>query len=234
MVAPAIHFRYIGRGIYSLPDAERLSGVPRRRIRRWMAGYSYRHEGELRHSSPAIASDLVQPEGTSVVGFVDLLEMRLLDAFRRYGLSWRTIRIAAEHAKELLGRHHPFSSRIFKTDGRTILAELVGATGDKHLLDLVRNQWEFEQIVAPYLYEGIEYNDLQEPERWWPLGQDRSVVIDPSRSFGAPIVAQEGVPTEVLAHAFDSEESIDVVARWYEVSKRAVKDALEFESRLRS
>jgi len=229
-VASGAGYRYLGRGIYSLPEAERLSGVPRGRIRRWMGGYHYRHKGEIRYSPPAIASNLIQPEETHLVDFADLLEVRLLDAFRTYGVSWRTIRIAAEHAKELLGRHHPFSSRIFKTDGRTILAELLGATGDKHLLDLVKNQWEFERIVSPYLYEGIEYNQLQEPERWWPLGEARLVVIDPARSFGAPIVVHEGVPTEVLARAFTAEGSVEAVARWFEVSEQAVRDAIEFES----
>jgi uncharacterized protein (DUF433 family) len=199
-----------------------------------MSGYHYRHGGEVRYSPPAIASDLLQPEGTKFVDFADLLEVRLLDAFREYGVSWRTIRIAAEHARELLGRHHPFSSRIFKTDGRTILAELVGATGDKHLLDLVRNQWEFERIVSPLLYEGIEYNQLHEPARWWPLGENRLVLIDPARSFGAPIVVPEGVPTEVLNRAFEAEGSVEAVARWYEVNEDAVRDAIQFESQLGS
>ena len=223
-------YRYIGRGIYSLAEAERLSGVPRRRIRRWMYGYAYTYKGQRRRSAPPVASDLEQPEGTKLVGFADVIEVRFLNAFREYGVSWKYIRIAAERAKELLGRHHPFSSRIFKTDGRTILAELAKSTGDKFLLDLVHDQWEFERIISPYLYAGIDYNQLHEPERWWPLGTDRQVVIDPHRSFGAPVVT-EGVPTRILASAFDAEESLEFVAKLYEVSVQAVRDAVEFERR---
>jgi uncharacterized protein (DUF433 family) len=222
-------FTLLGRGLYSLPEAEWLSGVPRGRIRRWMQGYSYRYKGESRRTTPAIASDLPDLGVGLVVAFADLLEVRFLDAFLKYGVGWRAIRIAAQRAKEMLGRHHPFSSRIFKTDGRTIMAELVGEFGDRHLLDLVRDQWQFEQVVAPYLYAGVDYNEMSEPERWWPLGEERHVVIDPAVILGAPVVAGIGVPTRIVANAVKAEGSTDLVARLFDVEVAAVEDALSFE-----
>lgn len=223
-------FRLIGRGLYSLPEAERLTGVPRGRIRRWTAGYSYRYRGERIYSPPVVAAGIESLAGAPAIDFADLLEVRFLDAFRRHGVSMPAIRLAAERAKELLGRHHPFSTKIFKTDGRTILAEIVPGVGDKVLLDLVKNQYAFEKIVAPYLYEGIEFNKLKEPERWWPLGEQRRIVLDPDRSFGAPICV-EGVPTQILVGSMRAEESAAVVSRLYQVSVDSVNDAVEFEAR---
>jgi hypothetical protein len=37
--------------------------------------------------------------------------------------------------------------------------------------------------------------------RWWPLGKQRSVVLDPQRSFGAPIASGSGIPTATLVLA---------------------------------
>jgi len=225
-------FRLIGQGVYSFSEASRLSRVPAPRIRRWTRGYTYVYRGEQRFSPPPIG---IHDEGQAdepLVSFADLLEVRFLNAFREYGVSWRTIRIASEAAKELLGRHHPFSSRIFKTDGRTILAEILRETGDSFLLDLVRSQYEFEKIVSPFLFAGIEYNDLSEPHRWWPLGDSRSVVVDPERAFGAPIVNAEGVPTQVLYNAYNAEQAFEFVAGWFEVSLESVKDAVAFEHSL--
>jgi uncharacterized protein (DUF433 family) len=69
--------------------------------------------------------------------------------------------------------------------------------------------------------------------RWFPMGEKRKVVvIDPQRAFGRPIVAEGGVPTEVLASAVAAEKSVERVARWYAVSPREVKAAVEFEQRL--
>ena len=112
---------------------------------------------------------------------------------------------------------------IFMTDGRTIMVEIVQETGDKALLDLVKSQYVFRSVLAPSLYAGFEFNDLDEPMRWWPLGMRRRVVVDPQRGFGAPIAAKSGVPTQVLASAYNVEKSYAYVSRWYEVEVREVK-----------
>ena len=228
-----ISFQHIGKGVYNLAEAERLIKIPRQRISRWTRGYTYRYKGEVRHTPPLIAwgAEHAVKEGP-ILSFLDLLEVRFLDAFFVHGVSRKAIRIAALNARELLGRHHPFSTYIFKTDGRSIFAEIAKGTDDKRLLDVVRNQFVFVQVISPSLYAGIEFGESNDPQRWWPLGKKHVVVIDPKRGFGAPIVARSGVPTKVLAGAFKAEGSVEFVAKWYEVSEREVCDAVLFEERL--
>jgi len=57
-------------------------------------------------------------------------------------------------------------------------------------------------------------------------------VLDPRRSFGRPIVALHGVPTEVLACAARACGSVNEVSRWYEVPEAEIEDAVEFEHAL--
>lgn len=225
-------FEKIGRGIYSLAEAERLMKVPSQRIRRWARGYTYWYKGEQRYTPPIISTEVETVNGLPALDFSDLIEIRFLNAFREYGVGMKAIRIAAQRAKEFLGRHRPFSSHIFKTDGRTILAELVGETGDKVLLDLVKSQYAFERILGPFLYDGLDFDEFAEPERWWPLGSERLVVLDPHRAFGAPITARGGIPTILLNGAVRAEGSIEFVADWYEVEPEEVRDAVEFEAHL--
>ena len=225
-------YRLIGRGVYTVREAERLTRVPARRVRRWTRGYSYVYRAERRYSPPIVANAHEPMAGTPVLDFGDLIEIRFLNAFREHGVGWRAIRIAAQRAKELLGRHHPFSSRVFKTDGRTILAELVAETGDRVLIDLVKNQYEFQRIISPMLYAGIEFDRSDDPLRWWPLGEEREVVIDPMRLFGAPVVSGGNVLTRVLADLAEVEASIEAVAAYYELDPLAVVDAVEFEAGL--
>jgi uncharacterized protein (DUF433 family) len=77
----------------------------------------------------------------------------------------------------------------------------------------------------------LDFNDLKEPARWWPIGKDRAVVIDPRRSFGAPIVKTAGIPTKILNSAVNAEKSMEFVAKWYGVELNEVKDAVQFESK---
>jgi uncharacterized protein (DUF433 family) len=222
----------LGLGVYTVREASRLTSVSAPRIRRWLTGYAFKTGGGLRTSSPLWQGRLVSDESIAL-SFRDLLEVRFIDAFLRHGVSWKTIRTAAETAAAIVQDSHPFSTKRFKTDGRSIFAEIVQASGDESLLDLVNSQYELKSVVEPFLFEGIEFQEAgNEPLRWWPLGRSHRVVIDPERSFGQPIVTPESVPTAVLARAARAEGSIESAARWYEVDPRSVREAVDFENKL--
>jgi len=210
-------------------EAYRLTGVPTRSIRRWTSGYHFEGRGERKWSEPVVRNDLRRAFGGILLDFADLLEVRFVGAFRRYGVSWKAIRIASEGAREILNVDHPFSSRKFSTDGRTILAEIVTADGDEMLLDLVKKQYEFQRMVNMYKRGEIEFDALGAPQRWFPVEGSTRIVVDPQRSFGAPIVAREGIPTKILAHSAIAENSIEATAAVFEVDPISVAEAVEFE-----
>jgi uncharacterized protein (DUF433 family) len=89
----------------------------------------------------------------------------------------------------------------------------------------------FREVFLPSLRAKLDL-DATGVRRLWPLGKSRPVVIDPAREFGQPISRDEGVPTEVLARAAKVMESDASVARWFKVSRAAVRAAVEFEQRL--
>ncbi len=223
---------YLGVGIYTVPEAARLSRVSPGRIRRWLLGYTYVYDGRERASAPVWERQLPTIHEKLALGFLDLLEVRFVDAFRTRGVTWKTIRTAAERARILFETTHPFATRRFKTDGRSIFAQVVDERGERALLDIVKTQYAFHGLLRPFLY-GLEFDDHDQAVRWWPLGTKRHVVIDPERSFGQPIVHKEGVPTSILAQAFrPGSSSIAAVAKWYDVDPRSVRDAIEFEKKL--
>lgn len=164
------------------------------------------------------------------MGFRDLMEIRFVAAFIEQGVTWRTMRLAHAAAKVQLDSDHPFCTHRFATDGRHILQQEVEVAGDRRFTDIVTNQREFDSIVTPFLLE-LEFDDGV--LRWWPLGQNRAVVLDPSRNLGQPIVAGGGVQTRILANSVKANDgSVEVVARWFEVAAEEVRDAMEFEKRL--
>lgn len=223
---------YLGLGLYSVPEAVRLTGIPAASLRRWLLGYAYRTNGEKRTLPPIVASPLEPLEGSPTLTFLDLLEVRFINAFRQHGISLQAIRLAAIRGQELFDRSHPFATRAFKTDGRTIFAEIADQAEDRVLLDLLKNQYAFRQVLEPYLYEGIEFSERDEPTLWRPIPKIPQAVLDPQRQFGQPILQQEGVPTAALARAHRAEGSIERVARWFEVDAKSVRAAVRFEDEL--
>jgi uncharacterized protein (DUF433 family) len=224
-------FIFLNTGIYSVPEASRLTSVSAGRIRRWLKGYRFK-SGSKRYASPPLWRGQLEPIDKSLaLGFLDLIEIRFVDKFIDAGVSWTMLRKVRERAMELFKSPHPFCSNKFFTDGREILVELHEETGEQSLVEIIKSQHVFRQILKPFLKE-LEFGKDNTLLRWWPLGEKRSVVLDPKRSFGQPIVSKDGVPTHFLAKALQATGSLKEVAQWYEVSEAEVKDAAEFEQKL--
>ena len=219
-------------GIYTVPEASRLTNVSVGRIRRWIRGYSFKTRNKERHlSSPLWRGEWEPIDHSWALGFRDLIEIRFVDAFLCAGVSWRILRAANESAQERFGDTHPFSSRHFVTDGREIFVELARpGGGEPALLDIIRSQQVFSKIIRPYL-RGLEYSRRDELLRWRP-NVGKVVILDPKRSFGQPIVEEHGVPTTILASAAKASRSFSEVIHWFGVSEREVADAVGFEQQL--
>ncbi len=205
-----------GQGIYTVGDAARLTAIPRASISRWL------------WKSPLWTPQEVVPGEVLSLSFSDLMEIRFVHAFRQHGVSLQHIRQALAKAREIFDLDYPLSTLRFKTDGRKIFADVLpqGARSQRWLIEMPSGQHSFEFILR-HLYEGLEWNDAGRVQSWRPRS-DR-VILDPNRSFGEPIVDGEGVPTEILASAYFAEQSVDAVAKWYEVDRASVEDAVEFE-----
>jgi uncharacterized protein (DUF433 family) len=232
-----------GKGVYGATEALRLINfrrdkatnfrpVSRQTIGRWIRGYDYEVNGETHHSDPLWKSDyLTGDEQDFEVSFRDLIELRFVKTFRDLHLGLQTIRECFSRAVEEVQDPRPFSTQKFRTDGKTIFLEITNGLKDPQLLDLRRRQGVFRSVVEPTLRD-LEF-DANTLARWYPLGKNRpTIVVDPSFSFGRPIVGKYGVPTQVLAAALRTEGSIEKVARAYEMPAAAVKDALAFEEKL--
>ena len=220
-----------GLGAYTLPEAARLSGLKASNLRRWLFGYSYDHHGPKVSQPPLwrlqYATDLDEP----ILGFRDLIEARIVGQLRELGMGLPTIRACLLTAAEVANDAHPFSSAGFKTDGRRLFLERVDALGQKNVIDLKTRQHAFAKVIERSFLD-LEFDD-QKATRWFLLAKKQTVVADPERSFGAPIMTESGVPTSAIARAVAAEGSPRKVARIFEVAISAVRDALKFEQQLK-
>lgn len=223
----------IGVGLYTFPEASQLTSIPTRDLRRWLRGYSYKADGkEERIDSPPLWTGELSNDDVPGISFHDLLEVRFVHAFRKHGVGLPTIRKASEYARELFKRPYPFTCKRFQTDGRSIFLNAIEETGESQLLDLVKRQYAFSQIVESSLYRGIEFDGGESATRWYPVPGSKSVVLDPRLAFGKPIVSKGGVRTSILYDAFKAEQSKQIVSKLYEVPVSAVEAAIAFEERL--
>lgn len=220
----------LGIGLYSIEDVSRLVRVPSRDVRRWMFGYHYRR-GNERVEMPPVAGSQLRVGERDALTFFELLELRLIRELRRHEVSLQTIRVAVERAKTLAEHPHPFVIRRISTDGRRIFAEAAKESGDRELLDLVGSQYAIAKVIEDSLIAGVVFGDDGVAKAWHPNPDDASIILDPSRSFGRPILDEYAIPTWVLYEAYKAESGdIHAVSAAYDVPVELVTSAVLFES----
>jgi uncharacterized protein (DUF433 family) len=219
---------WLGIGLYTASEAAQLLNLPVAKVRRWLGGYK-----TAGHSyDPVWIPQLPKLDGQLGLSFLDLMQLRVATRLvLNTDISLQALRKALLFISErkLIDHDHPLVTSSFKTDGRRVFLEVGQETGEPQLYDIFQSQFGFHRVIAP----SFKDVDLDfEITRWWPMGHDRTVVLDPQRSFGTPIASESGIPTATLALAAERQGSARAVTRWYRVTEREVRDAVAFERRL--
>lgn len=221
----------LSRGVYAPSDAARLAHLDVQRLRRLLAGYSFRAKSGAQRRSPPVFRR--QNAGTSAaLTFDDLIEILYVKGFRDHGVSMQEIRAVHDEASREFAVSHPFATKQFETDGRRIFRRFVHL--GKESVEDVRLKQQVERVVFDPLMKSIDHDALtKDATMYWPMSRSKPVVLDPRYAFGEPVVARSHIPTRVLAQAA-ANSSKQTVARWYKVTIDEVDAAIAYEHSLDS
>lgn len=222
----------VGVGLYTVPEAARLLRATPTTVRRWTRGYTF---AGGRASDPVFRRDYPHLKSPQILSFQDLVELLLVDRFRKAGWSLQRIRQEGRAAERQFHVTHPFASRRVLTDGRYWFTELPPVLAEDGIPYRViqqepTRQLVFREVIERFLID-LDYEG-EEAASFYPEGRDKPVVIDRARAFGKPIETESGIPTRVLYDSYRAGDSIEDVARWYHVSPETVRAAIAYENKL--
>ena len=217
--------KILGKGVYDLTEAAKLTGLRRARVKEWFQGRDARPG-----AGSVFRSDYDAINGDLAISFLDLVELFIAGQLREHGVSLRYIRRIHSQLKTRWKTEHPFSRREIRSDGMRFFACDLDEHehGDVH--DVQTRQKVFYTVLLPFLKK-INYDRATHLARKWSIAPH--VVIDPAICFGKPIIEAAGITTRVLAAAYRANDGeTAVVARWYDVEEKHVLAAVEFEDRV--
>jgi uncharacterized protein (DUF433 family) len=211
----------VKRPLYSFAEADRIARVTPNTSRRWLKGYSFWYEDERREMPPVTPT----AETMEAVSFVDLMEVATIDKLRKKGFSFRQIRKINATAHFYLQTPRPLVTETFKDKGRDIFVD--AGFGILVNVGYEAGMQAWDEVLDPFL-DTVEYED-KIVRRWWPLGKDVSVLVDPDYGFGLPVVEGIGVRTEIIAERYRAGDTTDEIAYDFDVTPKQIDDALRWE-----
>ena len=193
-----------------------------------MKGYRYWNEWGERVAQPPVTARS-DAESEAGVSFFDLISIKAIDGLRRRQFSLPAIRDVVKYCQDALKVDYPLATQRFKTDRRRIYLE----AGDGRLLEVLggqRGAQAWDEILDPFLKDLDYQNDFA--RRWWPLGRDELVVVDPEHGFGSPVIVGSGLRTELVAERHEVGDSNEVIAYDFNLTPKQVESALKLEEKL--
>lgn len=216
---------------YTVRDAAHYLTIPLATVRSWSAGRPYPTKSGRRFFYPV----LTLPERTPpVLSFTNLVEAHVLDAIRRkHQIPLDKIRLAIRYLREEFGSEHPLSDYRLETDGLDLFVQEYG-----RLINITRSgQLAIRELLQGYL-KRIERDSVGTAVRLYPftrkrqMDEPRVVVIDPTISFGRPVLAGTGIPTGAIAERYKAGESVPQLATDYGRSSEEIEEAIRCELQL--
>ena len=210
----------IGQGIFTAADAARILKMPYPKANYWFKYYA--------KQKLSVATEFIYHfpvRDIIAVNFLTLIEMYVFYILKENGI--KTSKIVKAHtimsnfsrtpypfAKEDIYINSNKKSLLFGREDQLI-------TADEHL------QTVMIQGLKLFI-DKVQFNDEGIANKFYPLGKDKTIVVNPEHQFGQPIIEGTNILTETIYNLSVGGDSHGFIANLCDISLKNVEDAIEF------
>ena len=214
--------RAIGKGVYTVPEVAMILHLPQAKVHRWLKNY---YDGQFAKAYKTKYS--WSSRDHKMINFLTMIEFYVFYKMREQHISTSDILIAHSHLAKIFKTSHPFASHQLLISGRDILYNQTDETWVKANRT---NQIVLFDMLKAFSVK-IDFSDTNLAERFWPMGREHSIVVDPHHQFGQPVVKGTNINTATIFAMYVSGEKISTIRELYDLTESEIQDAIDFSNR---
>lgn len=211
----------IGVGAYTASEIAQILRLPVERVNRWIRDYWDGKLGEdyaLKYSW--------KTDGSRAVSFRTLIEFYVMMQLAEAGVKPKKVLKAHQELADWYKNAFPFARKEvlqnIKTDSKQVFFQK-----DGHTISLNGTR-QLNMDFIQLFFTRLDFDENNLANRFWPLGRDKSIVIDPERKLGHPVVADHNIYPETLQQHALAGDPLPYIAHVYGLSEQQVQHALEY------
>jgi uncharacterized protein (DUF433 family) len=201
--------------------------LSRATLRSWFVGRAYPTAKGLTEFAPVLRPARRNPPTLS---FSNVIEAHVLRSLRtEHGVPLDAVRTALRYAERELGIERLLLREELRTSGGELFLDRYG-----ELVNLsASGQLAMRRIFETHL-QRVEWGALGSAIRLYPFvlaerRDEKPIIIDPQIAFGRPVVEKAFVSTRTILERIDAGETVEDLARDYELTAEAIEEAVVFE-----
>lgn len=217
------------RPTYEVGAAAGLLGLSRDRTRAWLDGYERKGKRYLPVIRPSSTGD-------DVVTWGEFVELGYLREYRRKGVPLQRLRPVINALRDELQTPYPLATAKPYIEGKELVLKLQEDNDLPHPIAIIIRSGqsliltrEAERFFKKVVFDPPKNGDVR---RLHPAGRTTPVVIDPLVRFGKPAV--DGVAVERLWELHDASESVEEIAKAYDMDKDLINAAITYQEQQRA
>ncbi len=222
--------------MYTIGEAGRLAHVAPITVRRWLHGYAPDRRFPDWRRPPVFGP---KDTTTSLVSFLQLVEIVVASDFRKIShLKLDVIRDAHANLRVESGREYPFAHAELESAGHHVvrwlkeqkLAQSVDRLQQFSLPGLLEERTR--KVVEQRLSE-LEFKH-QLAARWYPIGKEIPIVVDPLYAAGLPTIDGRGVTVGAIYRRWkaDPKDNISFIADDLQLDAQLVERVLKYADKI--
>lgn len=211
----------LGRGIYTTSEISQILRLPYEKVHRWMKNYWDRELSDAYKKQYSWKVD-----NSRAFSFHAFVEFYVMMELSEAGVKPMQVMKAHTDLSAMYDSAFPFAQKEvlgkIKTDGKTIYFDT-----DKGTVSLNGTK-QFNLHFIKVFFKNLDFNGGSIANRFWPLGKDKSILIDPERKFGHPLINSNNIYPETIYNNYKAGDPIAYLAHVYELTEDQVKHAIEY------
>jgi uncharacterized protein (DUF433 family) len=211
----------LGKGIFTPSDIAGFLKVKTATVNRWMKTY---WDGEFAQKVGHAASWKI--DGSKAVDFLTMIEIVVMGSLVDLGAQTREIAKAHNLLSERFNTEYPFATKEvlenIRIGGRKVYWEednmIINLDGSGQInLDFIRK-----------LVKNLDFDTSELAIRYWPIGKEKSILVDPKRKFGHPVIAGRNIYPETIYNMIRAGDPAEFVAELYGLTIKEIDDVIEY------
>ena len=211
----------LGKGIFTPAEIAKFLKLPTTTINRWINAY---WDGEFTSDSGYGSS--WKANGNKAVDFLTMVEILVMGTLSEKGARTREIVKAHQILSQRYKTEHPFALERtlnqIRTDGKKVYLDedgIIISLDGTHQINL-----DFIKV----LFKNLDFGSDNLAARYWPLGKEKAILVDPLRKFGHPVIAGKNIYPETINGMVKAGDPPAFIASLYGLTEKEVQDAIDY------